>query len=404
MKNFFKIIFANFHIKLFALAVACAVWIFAVNSGKQISTLQASIPVQTFNLRSDLAVASEIPSVQLQVRADTNIFSSLSANDFSAFIDTTGLSEGTYTLDVKVVSDNANVQVLGKNPEKTSLTLERRINKKFDVKVETKGTLADGFGAGTPAVNPAAVTIGGAQSVLSKISKVVALTTFNGEQSDITQTVNLVALASDGKKIENLSLNPTAVSVTIPVERQKDTKTVGIEPHIIGSPSAGFAVDSVTLDHATVTLVGKSSALASITSVTTDSLNIAGITKDTTRTVSIVLPEGVTAKDSNQVTITIKLVSTLKQQTVNAQVLFVGIPSTLKLTSHTPNTVAVTVSGSQGVIASLNSGDITLQVDLSALGAGVSNVSISSSNIHLPAGLTLVSFTPQKISVTLQAQ
>ena len=404
MKNIFKVIFADFHIKVLALIAAAGVWVYAVNAGKQINTLEASVPAQVFNLRNDLAISSEIPSVKLQVRADTNIFKTLSAKDFSAFIDLNGFSEGTYTVGLKVVSDNANVQVLGKTPETAVVTLERRINKKFDVKVETKGSLAEGFGAGTPALNPASITIGGAQSTLERIAKVVAPVTFQGEESDVTQTTNIVAFDSANKKIENLSITPTTVQVTVPVERQKDTKTVGIEPRIIGTPGSGFAVDSVTLDRSTVTVIGKSSTLAPITSLQTATVNIAGITRDTTKTVSLVLPEGITAKDGNDVKVTVKLVSTLRQQTVNAQILFVGTPSNLKLTNHTPTTIAVTVSGSQGVIASIGTGDITIQVDLSQATEGTQEISITNGNIHIPAGASLVSFTPQKVSVTLQAQ
>ena len=50
MKAFLTAIFSNLHIKLLALLIATGVWVYVVNAGSQIGTLDARIPIEVFNL------------------------------------------------------------------------------------------------------------------------------------------------------------------------------------------------------------------------------------------------------------------------------------------------------------------------------------------------------------------
>jgi YbbR domain-containing protein len=401
MKSFFKFIFSNIHIKLLAVVIAAGVWVYAVNVGTQIGTVSAKIPVQIYNIPDSLALSNQISDIQIKVKAPQGVFQNLSAKDFTAFIDASDFTEGTQNLDVHVVSD-AGVQILEKNPATVTLTLSKKTSSSFQVNVQTTGKLADGFGAtGDPIVTPGQVTVSGAKDNVDKIAKVVALVTFSGEEKDVTQSAHLKALDKNGEEVKTLSFSPDAVQIKIPVERQNDTKTVGIKTNITGTPPSGFSVGNISTDRASVTISGKSSALSGIQFLETEDVNVASKTQTFTRTVNLKVPDGIQVQDNSQVSVTVEVTSVTKQKSLNAEVLFVGIGSGLKVVSKAPTTVTVVVSGSESVINALSDNDVKIQIDLQGKTTGTFNISLSNSNIRTPSNVKTQSFNPQSVSVTL---
>ncbi len=403
MKSFFKHIFSNMHIKLLALLIAGGVWIYAVNAGTQVGTVNAKIPVQVYNIQDSLAPSNQVPDIQIKVKAPQGVFQNLSAKDFVAFIDASNLEAGTANLDIHVVTDVAGVQILEKDPATISLTLSKKTSNQFSVNVQTSGKLADGFGiAGDPAISPSQVTVSGAKDNVDQIAKVVALVTFSGEETEVTQTAHLQGLDKNGKQVSNLSFSPDSVQVKIPVERQNDTKTVGIKTDIQGIPPSGFAITGVSTNPQVVTISGKSSVLSSIQFVQTASISVAATTSSFTRNeVALQVPEGVTVQDTSTVSVSVEIAANTKQKSLNAEILFTGIGSGLKVTSKAPTTVTVVVSGSNSVIDALNDSDVKVQIDLQGKTAGTYSINLSKTNISVPGTVKIQSFNPQSVSVTL---
>lgn len=402
MKSFLKIFYTNIPIKILAILIAIGLWVYVVNVGTQIGTVSAKIPVQIYNISDSLALSNQIPDIQIKVKAPQGVFQSLSAKDFTAFIDAAGLQTGTQNLDVRVVSDVAGVQILEKSPNTVEVTLSKKSSEQFPVNLQTTGKLADGFGtSGDATITPSSVTVAGAKDNIDKVAKVVALVTLSGEQTEVTQSARLKALDKDGKEINNLGFSPDAVSVKIPVERQNDTKTVGIKVNITGTPPSGFSIGNISTDRASVTISGKSSALSNIQFLETEGISVASKTQTFTRTVTLVAPEGVQIQDTSSVGVTIEITSVTKQKSLNAEVLFVGVGNGLKVTSKAPSTVTVIVSGSQSVVDALKDGDVKIQIDLQGKSAGTYNINLSKSNISAPSNVQIQSFNPQSVSVTL---
>lgn len=402
MKSVFKFLFSNMPIKILALVIAAGVWIYAVNAGTQIGTVSAKIPVQIYNIPDTLALSNQISDIQIKVKAPQGVFQNLSAKDFNAFIDATNFQAGTQTLDIHIVTDITGVEILEKDPSTVTLTLSKKTSEQFPVNIQTTGKLADGFGtAGDPTLNPSQVTVSGAKDNIDRVAKVVALVTFSGEQTDITQTAHLKGLDKEGKEVNNLSFSPDSVQVKIPVERQNDTKTVGIKVNITGTPPSGFSVGTISTDRASVTISGKSSTLSSVQFIETEVISVASKTQTFSRTINLNVPEGVQVQDNSQVGVTIEITSVTKQKSVSAEVLFVGVGSGLKVASKAPSTVTIVVSGTQSVIDALSDNDAKVQIDLQGKTAGTYNFTVSKNTISLPSNVTVQSFNPQSVSVTL---
>ena len=81
-------ILKNLRFKILALVFAAIFWVFVVSMENTFYKLPDAVPVHVFNQAEDLALASEIGSVSLMLRADETVaLKTLSAGDFEAYID-----------------------------------------------------------------------------------------------------------------------------------------------------------------------------------------------------------------------------------------------------------------------------------------------------------------------------
>ena len=106
-------ILKNLRFKILALVFAAIFWVFVVSMENTFYKLPDAVPVHVFNQAEDLALASEIGSVSLMLRADETVaLKTLSAGDFEAYIDLKSAGAGMRNVSVFVTSKNPSVSVL----------------------------------------------------------------------------------------------------------------------------------------------------------------------------------------------------------------------------------------------------------------------------------------------------
>lgn len=402
MKNFLQIFYTNIPIKLLSLVVAIGVWLYAVNAGVQIDHLTTQVPIDVYNLQDGLALSQEIGSIDLQVRAPEAIFGSLTADDFVAFVDLANLTEGTHDVQVSVLTNTPSVQILAKTPDHVNVKIEKQTQETFTVNVETTGSLGEGFIASDPKVEPGEVKVSGGKSALAKIQKVIAPVALNGEQVEVSQVATLKALDEKGNVVTNVTMNPSTARVTIPVERQNDTKTVGIRTNITGKPASGFAVDTIDTSRSSVTIRGKSSTIKDIEFLETDPISISGITSSTTKQVSLVVPGDIEVLEGKDIDVTINVKRITASTTFSTEVLFTGLPSSLRLASHTPQNIDVTLEGASSIVNNLSAGDISVELSLTDQTEGTHTLTVRETNINVPDGVSIANFQPRTITVVIE--
>ena len=407
MKTLFNAIFANFHIKVLALLAAAGIWVYAVNTDSQVGALEETIPVETFNLSDGLALVGEIEEIQLEIRAPQQIFNTLTAADFTAFVDLEGLDAGTYTLEPTIISEQSDIQIFGQTPKSITITLEEEVTEVFQISTELANELPNEVEAtGDATTSQESVEVTGAESLVNSIDRIVArldlASITASEDTEIQEIVNLEALDAEGKIVEQLALSPSTVEVLLELERTNDTKTVSIQPELIGTPTPGFTVDQVTVSPQTITIVGNSSTLDEIESIRTEAVSVSGENTIITRTANLILPEGVEIQEGETATITITFSSSIVERTFNAEILFINTPEGLTPTSA-PKTVSVTLSGIATNINATSDSDIKFEVDLTGKSEGETTLALSGNQVSAPSSLDVVSIGNGNITVTLSA-
>ncbi|MEX1052132.1 MAG: CdaR family protein [Patescibacteria group bacterium] len=371
----------------------------------KISEVPSEITVKAINLPEGMtANFGSGKNVRVIVSAPRDIWSELSEKSFSATVDVAGRAEGTYDLPITVVSQLESVKIISTKPEKVVVTIEPVIKKTVPVALRTSGSAGDQLIPGEPVFTPDKVEIAGPKTVINDISQVYAQIKLNGETETIELAVALVALNASGEVISSVEAVPAQTNVKLPLVKAGASKTVGIRPVLTGSPAAGYWISGISLDPAIITVQGSADVLTALKDVPTAGISVANLTQDSSQTITLDFPAGVTpAGTITTVKITIKLSKTDTTKAISPEIVYVGLDPALKVASIIPASISAVISAAAEVMAGISGSQVKLNLNLAAYkSAGTYSVSISNAAFELPSGVSLSSFLPSAIDVTLE--
>lgn len=305
----------NFPTKLASLGLAVLFWFFVLSSQNTFFVYPQEIPIQAFNLPEGLAVVNDLGSVTLTVQAEGDLAQSLSADDFSVYVDLAGLAEGTKRVDVVVNVQQADVTIVRVSPERVDVTLEAVTNAEFPVVYSLEGDPAKNYEAFFLDNEPMTVLVQGASTVLQSIDTISAQVVLSGEETEsFFKTVELVPLDANGEPVPNVTLEVEEIEVEVGVDRIQTQKTVGIKVNL-APPDDGW-VESLTVVPAVVHIQGELEVLEAIDYLETETFTITSSQSTVETVVELRLPEGVTLVEgeSDQVEVTVVIQRSLSDQ------------------------------------------------------------------------------------------
>lgn len=194
-----------------------------------------------------------------------------------------------------------------------------------------------------------------------------------------------------------IKVNPLEVTVTL---AQKATKTVEVYPNIRGFPATGYELGQFFLTPNQVEISGPARKVNDITTLTTDPVDLSGKTADFTQTVGLSINDPVISVVGNnavqfhgviQKIIIIKTIAPVDVVAVNLNPAFTM--------TTTDKTGQVQLQGGEVDLENLKPGAVTLNVECSQIKSpGVYSLPVKPS---VPPGLTVLSYTPQHVTLTI---
>jgi len=406
MKKVIDVIFRNWKAKIVSIFLALALWMYVGIGQTRNAFFPGDMPLQIKNVPQGLVAVTDVDRIKVKVVATPELWKSLSSDSFAAYLDLGAYKAGTSEIKVTVTCNVSGVQVVETDPATILVSLEPRTEKEIPVNASIDGNAGEGLVAGNAQIAPTNVLVSGAKSVVENLLVATAKITLSGQTADFKQNVTLVGLDSKGQTIKNLDFSPSEVTVSVPVVKASNVKTVGIKANIQGLPLDGYWISQITTDPQTVTITASEAQISKINFVLTSEVNISGINKTTTVNATLKPDSGMSVLDSvSQVKVTISVSKSQAAKEVETGYQWQNLPSNLKVTSVDPTSVKVVVNGPQDKLANLTSADIALIVDLSvAQNPGTYSIDISRSNIAGPAGVSISSIVPSAINVRVDTK
>ncbi len=396
----------NWELKVLAVLSAIIFWFLVVGTENSFYTFPEQIPVKAFNLADDLVVSGNLPSVSLRLKINNReSIKNLTANDFSPFIDLEGQGEGEFTARVEVSSKSSDISVAKVDPSEIKVKIEKMNKKEVPVDYKIEGDVAEGFQVNGVELSGENVIVKGSQSSLNDVFKATALIALDNNREDLNIKVPLVAYNSDGEVINDISFSKKEIDVVVKISPFRNQKILGVQPNIVGTPDSSVWIKSINVDPSYIIASGDQEALNGLDFLSTQDINVDGLDKNKTFTVSIAnLPDGIEVEnDSIDVSIEVKKYDSANENvqriTLNVPLFIKKFKSVQSGSKLDPSSLTLIVEGTKENLNKISS-SLRLDLDISGVSASGDTMEINSYDLNLPSGVSVVSLTPQSVKVT----
>jgi YbbR domain-containing protein len=367
----------NIRTFLWALAMALAVWVAAVAAADPDEVRQYPDPISVEVIGQDpgLVITGDVPrQIELTLRAPSSVWQELLANedDIRAILDLSGLSAGEHTLEIQVQITTRPVRIISATPRTATITLEPLASQTFPIDLSISGEPAIGYQAGDPVLEPEKIIISGPQSLVERVVKVRAPLNLAGVRESIEQTVTVQPLNENNQIVSGLSLNPSEVTVTLPISQQGGYRDLAVKVVVTGQVATGYRLANIVVFPPVVTVFsGDPSLVNSLPGVLeTQPLDLENANDELTTRLAINLPDGVSLVGEQTVLVRVNVSPiqgslTLSNQTIEVD----GLPNGW-FAQVAPDNVDIILSGPLPLLDTLSPQDVRAVIDVTDLAVG----------------------------------
>jgi len=387
---------------LLAFILALIVWIVAVNEEDpiRVDTYSESLGVQVVNMPENIEIVNDITErVQVVIRAPLSTWESLTRDKFQTLLDLQGLSTGTHNVPVDVECIDDDVEIIEWKPKSLAVKLEAHVTREFEVQVNLLGDVGEGFEEGKTVVMPPSVSVSGAESWVSQVSRAEVDVFLRNNKEDVEQSRPVLLRNEAGELVGFVDFTPPQVTVRVPISQKRGYKeVVVILGDLLGRPATGYHVRGFAIEPTTVLIFGAPSVIDEIPNLVTASVDISGVTDDVVKNVALDLPEGVSVIGREAfVEVTVNIDPTQSCLTLQQRVEFQGLGEGLGRTA-VPEFVDVILCGPLPRLETVRRRiqDLHVVLDLTELGVGT----YSLAPVVLPLDeITVESILPSVVEV-----
>lgn len=340
-------------------------------------------------------------SVRMEVRGKNSDLNFKLSDAYNVMIDLSEVGPGDTTLPLNYDLPSG-VTLIEMVPSEVNVHVELRNTKSFPVTLVTNGSPAEGYQVGTAVIDPAEVEVTLPASELGDVAKVQGTIELDGEsEAFIEKKMKLAAYDSSGNEITEAVIEPSTVSVELPITLP--SKTLPLDVSFSGQLPDSLVLSRVTPEMDTVTVYGSEEALAGLSSYEA-TLDLSTIESASTEQVKLELkpPEGTVRIEPATVNVTVSAAEIAERTMENIPIKLEGVGSglTAVVTEPASKAITLTFSGAPTLLDQLDQDNFSVVADVGGLAAGIHQVSLQ---ISMPRFISLVSSSqPHVATIDLQ--
>ena len=327
--------------------------------------------------------------VSATLQAPASVLSDISRKNITATIDVSRIDEaGEHTLSYNIVlPTNVNtdgVVIQEKAPETITVTVEKLYTSTLPVEFRFEGSVAKGYQAGTPTIDPVNVTISGAVEQVNRVARAVVVLEAKDLKEQYTGDLPIRLLDANGDELKDLEveLSSKTAYVVYPIVVVKEIPlTVNI---IAGGGATKENISEPLIVPSKITVAGTQEDIEHLTEISLGSIDLSKVVGTSNFTFTIDLDpslENVTGITEAKVTVTVSGLETRSFEVGNIKLQ--NIPRGYSAKADT-EAKTVYVRGTADELAMIDSSQLRIVADLKEVtGSGTYTIPV---RVYLDAG------------------
>jgi YbbR domain-containing protein len=303
----------NIPLLVISMLLSLTLWIVVQAQSMQITSWKIFVPLKIANLDPRYVIANNVPdSVQITIEGPGDKRDDPGLKSAQAIVDLRSATPGRRTYNAIVEAPDPEVgTMLPKDTSKITFDVEAKQFKTFKVVVEPKGRISDrSLRYAQSEVDPETVVYSGPADRVDSIARVrVMLDLGELEPNNAEKTFDLPVDALDvrGRIVRNVVPSVSLVNIHPTVEPASVDKQLFIIPNLIGRPAAGYEVIGYKAQPDKLSVTGSSLLLAESSSVSTEPIDLTGLTKTATFDAKLQMPGGLTVVEPRPIKVRVEV-------------------------------------------------------------------------------------------------
>ena len=277
----------NIGLKIISVIFAIILWWVVLSVDDPISTKKYNVDVTITNAEvvtdagKSYQILEEMKSVVVTVKARRKVLAAVDKNDIIATADLREMQGNSVPIRIQIEGFEGDYEEASANPQNIQLKVENTLKKTFPITALATGTPREGYAVGTMSVSPKTVDISGPESLVGKISKVVAKVDVSemkdknkGDVDAEIQTQLLYYDAADNlisKELLTSNCDKKGVTVLVDLWKTKSLELKFDTSKIDTAPGYHFA--GIEVEPKMVEVVGKPEQLEKLTEIKANNEN-----------------------------------------------------------------------------------------------------------------------------------
>ncbi|NLN49480.1 MAG: hypothetical protein GX154_10440 [Clostridiales bacterium] len=384
-----------------SILLAILLWLYVITEPNAVIPKDLSLPVRLANVdalsKNNLTILDdESFNVLIKLRGNKKYLDGLNKTTVMATVDLRGIdSKGQKELLVDLSGIPAGVDVTWISSNRISLNIDNIVTGVIPVSLRIEGSTPAGMSTMTPVINPAEVTIKGAETILGLIKTAHVRIEISNRSMGINENADVWISDKQDNVIEGLDVSPRQVDVFIPIE---STKSVAIDANYQIVPADGYVLNSVTISPKAVNIVGRKEILDGLTHIKTVKIEQLDARANIEEKVVLILPDGVELINKKEDIILTANIEKIADKTVETNK--VGIKNLTEGIEIEMLQIYIkaTVRGPESLV---DAWDISnaFYIDLKDLGEGTHSLPIQ---YIIPDKVELKEILPNEIKITIK--
>jgi YbbR domain-containing protein len=359
-----------------SLVLAFLVWMTALAQRDPVEEIQLTgrAPIQFIADESMLVTDSSIETVVVRARGQRSSLRNVTLSDVTVSADAHELTPGTHTISLSASIPRERI-ILETVPRQVTVTLELLERRLVPVAVQVSGTLPAAYQQENPQLDTLEVAVSGAASQVARVAQAVVTLNVTDARTTLDTTATLTPVDAEGSRVDDVTLEPATVAVTLPIRQRPDVRQIAVQPNLVGIDNmpAGYLLTQLDYEPRTILVSGSASLLRSLPeTLFTAPIDLQNRTANFEVSVPVELPtRDLIVLSGGTITVQISIsTQTASQQFDNISVEMIGLGDNLNA-QLSPPTVSLLVTGPQPALEALQAEDIRVIVDLNQLAPGI---------------------------------
>lgn len=392
------------HLTSIVMSLVFAIIVWAVAIGEQNPSREAyypdPLPIEIVNRPDGTMIYNQTAqTVRVKLRAPQVSWDQLQPASFRVEADLDTLDPGMHQVAVKVQVTDPRVTVMSIEPPAVGIRLEQVVSREFDLHSEVLDLPPIGYEYRTPSASESKIKVSGPAVLVEQVVEAAANIYLRSSKTTVTRDVAVQPLDAQGNVVSGVTLSPSTVTLTVPVDQRVGYKDVSIQAVLKGTVSPGYWISNIVVVPSSITIAGNPDALGKVPGfVETIPIDVNGATAEVTKLATLSLPDGVSVLSNEGVTVQVSVTPILGGQTVPRKIILQGLRRGSTATVS-PDTVDVILSGPLPALQNLAPDAVQVVIDISALTPGVYQLKPRIPSV--PDTLKVQNIVPDTVQVTV---